>query len=147
METIHKLWMKQTKKTFKKIVTQTFPFIFLIMCHMHRRCLLSLKSVGYPTSSMDIDPSWQTMVAYHDVTTRPTWIKSIICELLISLKSWVTNNFHHGFKLGSKLLGQSVAWGFGVLQMVSEPILIPSGWWGKPHQGMMSPRGGMFVTS
>ena len=74
------------------------------------------------------------------VTTRPTWIESKICELLIRLKSWATNNFHHGFKLDSKLLGQHVALGFEVLQMVSEPILVPSGWWGKPHWGM-------FVTS
>ncbi|KAJ9536158.1 hypothetical protein OSB04_un000659 [Centaurea solstitialis] len=43
--------------------------------------------------------------------------------------------------LDSKLLGQSVASGFGVLQMVSKPILVPSGWWGKPHRNDESSRG------
>ena len=38
------------------------------------------------------------------ITTRRTWIENGICEFLISLKLWATNNFHHGFKLGSKLL-------------------------------------------
>ena len=73
------------------------------------------------------------------VTTRHTLIESRICESLISLKSWAINKFHHGFKLDSKLLGQAITLGFEVLQMVSEPILVSSGWWGKPHRGMMSP--------
>ena len=73
------------------------------------------------------------------VTTRPTLIESRICESLTSLKSWATNNFYHGFKLGLKLSGQPIALGFVVLQMVLESILVPSGWWVKHHWGMMSP--------
>ena len=34
-----------------------------------------------------------------------TWIENGICELLISLKLWATDNFWHDFKLDSKLLG------------------------------------------
>ena len=73
------------------------------------------------------------------VTTRLTLTESRICESLISLKSWTTNNFYYGFKLDLKLLGQPVALGFGVLQILSEPIFVSSGWLGKPHRGMMSP--------
>ena len=81
------------------------------------------------------------------VTTRPTLIENRICESLISLKSCVTSNFHHDFKLDLKLFGQSITLGFGVLQMPSEPILVLSGWWDKPHQGMISHWRGMFITS
>jgi len=50
-------------------------------------------------------------------------VENGIWELLVSLKSWATNNFHHGFKLDSKLLGHSVALGFGVLHLFVRSLM------------------------